>query len=77
MNVFLEQHTYPEIYIVKNRTSSNKIVTTRFATEAEDHVIGIVKAHSTKSFVNKVIYKWHHKWKKLIIKGYWRINDYK
>ena len=77
MSVFLEQHTYPAVYIIKNWKSCDIRVITRFATETEDRVIGIVKAHSTKSFVNKVIYKWHPKWRKLIIKGYWRINDYK
>jgi len=74
MSVSLELHTYPEIYIIKNWRSCDITVYGRFETETEEHVIGIVKAQSTKSFVNKIIYKWHPKWKKLIIKGFWELN---
>lgn len=77
MSVYLEQHNYPEVYIIKNSKPYTQRVITRFKGETKDRIIGVVKPYSQKCFVNKIIEKWHPKWKKLIIKGYWRINDYK
>jgi len=73
----LEPHNYPEVYICRNPTPNNVSVTMRFKEETKDRIMGVVKPYSQKCFVNKIVKKWHPKWKKLIIKGYWRINDYK
>lgn len=74
MSISIELHTYPEVYTIKNWRSCDITVTGCFETETEEHVIGIVKAHSTKSFVNKIIYKRYPKWNKFIVKGFWRIK---